>query len=63
MKVVESYLRKNPGVRDPRTKLTINVVIWPPTDKEKIIPIAPKFAKGILNNFHLWAYDPKMVKL
>ncbi|MFS8008811.1 hypothetical protein Hanom_Chr14g01277271 [Helianthus anomalus] len=62
MKVVESYLRKSHGVRDPLTKRTIKTVIWPPTDKEKIIPIALKFAKGILKTFQFWAYDPKMAE-
>ncbi|MFS7984983.1 hypothetical protein Hanom_Chr11g00993021 [Helianthus anomalus] len=38
----------------------INTVIWPPTDKEKAIPAAPKFPKGVLKKFKFWAYDPKM---
>ncbi|KAJ0726310.1 hypothetical protein HanPI659440_Chr12g0468831 [Helianthus annuus] len=62
MKVAESYLRKSHGVRDPHTKRTIKTVIWPPTEKEKIIPIARKFAKGILKTFQFWAYDPKMAE-
>ncbi|MFS8007690.1 hypothetical protein Hanom_Chr14g01264031 [Helianthus anomalus] len=62
MKTVESTVRRNPGVRDPHTKRTIKSVIWPPTDKEKIIPIACKFTKGILRNFEFWAYDPTMAE-
>ncbi|MFS8002967.1 hypothetical protein Hanom_Chr13g01208331 [Helianthus anomalus] len=46
----------------PHTKRTIRSVIWPATDKGKIIPIAKKFEKGILKNFKFWAYDPKMVE-
>ncbi|MFS7919541.1 hypothetical protein Hanom_Chr03g00213851 [Helianthus anomalus] len=62
MKTVESEIRRNPSVRDPFTKRTVKSVIWPPTDKEKIIPISRKFAKGILKNFNFWAYDPKMAE-
>ncbi|MFS7998863.1 hypothetical protein Hanom_Chr12g01159031 [Helianthus anomalus] len=62
MKTAESTIRRNPGVRDPHTKRTVKCVIWPPTDKEKIIPITCKFTERILKNFHFWAYDPKMAK-
>ncbi|KAF5809061.1 hypothetical protein HanRHA438_Chr04g0162871 [Helianthus annuus] len=59
MKTAEPTIRRNPGVRDPHTKRTVRSVIWPATDKEKIIPIAKMFEKGILRNFKFWAYDPK----
>ncbi|MFS7999318.1 hypothetical protein Hanom_Chr12g01164661 [Helianthus anomalus] len=62
MKTVVSTLRRNPGVRDAHTKRTVKSVIWPPNDKEKTIPIARKFAKGILKNLHFWACDPKMAE-
>ncbi|MFS8008279.1 hypothetical protein Hanom_Chr14g01270811 [Helianthus anomalus] len=51
MKTVESEIRRNPGVCDPFTKRTVKSVIWPPTEKEKIIPISRKFESGILKNF------------
>ncbi|MFS8008871.1 hypothetical protein Hanom_Chr14g01277991 [Helianthus anomalus] len=60
MKYVESSVKKNRGVRDPYAGRTIKTMIWPPTDKEKIIPTAPKFPNGVLKNFKFWAYDPKM---
>ncbi|MFS7929310.1 hypothetical protein Hanom_Chr04g00331011 [Helianthus anomalus] len=62
MKVAESYLKKSCGVRDPHTKQTIRTVIWPPTDKENVIPVAHKFSKGVLKNFQFQAYDPRMAE-
>ncbi|KAJ0813540.1 hypothetical protein HanPSC8_Chr17g0774591 [Helianthus annuus] len=62
MKTTEPTIRRNLGVRDPHTKRTIKSVIWPVTDKEKIIPIVKKFEKGILKSFKFWAYDPKMAE-
>ncbi|MFS7937185.1 hypothetical protein Hanom_Chr05g00424671 [Helianthus anomalus] len=62
MKVAKSYLKKSHGVRDPHTKRTIKTVIWSPTDKEKVIPVAPKFDKVVLKNIKFWAYDPKMAE-
>ncbi|MFS7926861.1 hypothetical protein Hanom_Chr04g00302081 [Helianthus anomalus] len=63
MKTTEPTVKRNPGVRDPHTKHTVKSVIWPATDKEKIIPISPKFETGILRNFRFWAYDPRWPKL
>ncbi|MFS7920002.1 hypothetical protein Hanom_Chr03g00219191 [Helianthus anomalus] len=51
MKTAEPTVRRNPGVRDPFNKITVKSIIWPPTDKDNIIPIAKKFEKGILRNF------------
>ncbi|MFS8024360.1 hypothetical protein Hanom_Chr16g01462321 [Helianthus anomalus] len=62
MKVVESYLKKSCGVCYPHTKRTTRTVTWPLSDKEKIIPVARKFAKGILKTFQFWAYNPKMAE-
>ncbi|MFS7955715.1 hypothetical protein Hanom_Chr07g00645891 [Helianthus anomalus] len=62
MKTTEPTVRRNPGVRDPHTKRTVKSIIWPTTDKEKIIPLAKKFERGILKNFKFWAYDPKMAE-
>ncbi|KAJ0570236.1 hypothetical protein HanHA300_Chr05g0175751 [Helianthus annuus] len=53
MKTAESEIQRNPGVRDRFTKRTVKSVIWPPTDKEKIIP---------LTNLKFWAYDLKMAE-
>ncbi|MFS8021362.1 hypothetical protein Hanom_Chr16g01426541 [Helianthus anomalus] len=50
-KTAEPTIKRNPSVRDPRTKRIVKSVIWPATDKEKIIPIAKKFERGILRNF------------
>ncbi|MFS7964893.1 hypothetical protein Hanom_Chr08g00755711 [Helianthus anomalus] len=60
MKTAEPTIKRNLGVRDPHTKRTTRSVIWPATDKEKIIPLAKKFERGILKNFKFWAHDPKM---
>ncbi|KAJ0786353.1 hypothetical protein HanOQP8_Chr02g0054471 [Helianthus annuus] len=62
MKTAEPTIKRNLGVHDPHTKRTIRSVIWPATDKEKIIPLAKKFERGILKNFKFWAYDPKMAE-
>ncbi|KAJ0804369.1 hypothetical protein HanPI659440_Chr02g0037241 [Helianthus annuus] len=62
MKTAEPTIRRNPGVRDPQNKRTVKSVIWPAIDKEKIIPIAKKYERGILRNLKFWAYDPKMVE-
>ncbi|MFS8004155.1 hypothetical protein Hanom_Chr13g01222351 [Helianthus anomalus] len=51
MKYAESSFKKNRGVRDSYTGRTIKTLIWPSTDKEKIILAAPKFPKGVLKNF------------
>ncbi|MFS8021348.1 hypothetical protein Hanom_Chr16g01426361 [Helianthus anomalus] len=60
MKYAQSYLQKNRGVYDRHTGKTVKSVIWPPTEKEKIIPTTPKFPKGVLKNFKFWVYGPKM---
>ncbi|KAJ0618633.1 hypothetical protein HanHA89_Chr02g0055671 [Helianthus annuus] len=62
MKNAESEIRRNLGVRDPFIKRTVKSVIWPPTDKEKIIPLHHKFEKVILRNLKFWTYDPKMAE-
>ncbi|MFS7954477.1 hypothetical protein Hanom_Chr07g00630961 [Helianthus anomalus] len=58
MKTAEPTVRRNPGVHYSFTKRTLKSIIWPPTDKEKIIPLTRKFEKGILRNFKFWAYNP-----
>ncbi|MFS8002394.1 hypothetical protein Hanom_Chr13g01201581 [Helianthus anomalus] len=45
------------GVRDPRTNKRMKIVSWPPTDKEKTIPLVKKNPKGALKTMHFWAYD------
>ncbi|MFS7907299.1 hypothetical protein Hanom_Chr01g00069561 [Helianthus anomalus] len=51
MKTAEPIVRRNPGVRDSFNRRTVKSIIWPPTDKEKIIPLTRKFEKGILKKF------------
>ncbi|MFS7989908.1 hypothetical protein Hanom_Chr11g01052441 [Helianthus anomalus] len=58
MMVAESYLKKSRGIRDPHTKRTARTIIWPSTNKEKVILVARKFVKGILKNFQFRANDP-----
>ncbi|MFS7954096.1 hypothetical protein Hanom_Chr07g00626301 [Helianthus anomalus] len=53
MKTAESEIRRNLGVCDPFTKRTIKSIIWPPTDKEKIIPLARKF---LPNSYDLMSF-------
>ncbi|KAJ0597847.1 putative EF-Hand 1, calcium-binding protein [Helianthus annuus] len=55
MKYAKSFVKKNRGFRDPYTHRTIKTVIWPLIDKEKVIPAAPKFPKGVLKNFKFLA--------
>ncbi|MFS7966890.1 hypothetical protein Hanom_Chr09g00779271 [Helianthus anomalus] len=62
MKTAESEIRRNPGVREPFTKRNVKSIIWPPIEKEKIIPLSRKFEKGILKNLKFWEYDSKMVE-
>ncbi|KAJ0614980.1 hypothetical protein HanIR_Chr02g0068751 [Helianthus annuus] len=48
------------GVRDPRTNKWMKIVSWPPTDKEKTIPLVKKIPKGALKTMHFWAYDERL---
>ncbi|MFS7918820.1 hypothetical protein Hanom_Chr03g00205621 [Helianthus anomalus] len=48
------------GVRDPYTNKRMKIVSWPPTDKEKTIPLVKKIPKGALKTMHLWAYDERL---
>ncbi|MFS7935281.1 hypothetical protein Hanom_Chr05g00401631 [Helianthus anomalus] len=57
MKTKESILKPAPSVSDPRTHMRMKTVVWPPTDKEKIISLVKKIQEGGLNNLHLWVYD------
>ncbi|KAF5790600.1 hypothetical protein HanXRQr2_Chr09g0385121 [Helianthus annuus] len=43
------------GVRDPYTNKRMKIVSWPPTDKEKTIPLVKKIPKGALKSMHFWA--------
>ncbi|MFS7918582.1 hypothetical protein Hanom_Chr03g00202861 [Helianthus anomalus] len=51
MEYVDSYLKKNCAVYDKHMGRNVKTVIWPPTEKEKIVPAALKFPKGVLKNF------------
>ncbi|KAJ0569605.1 hypothetical protein HanHA300_Chr05g0168171 [Helianthus annuus] len=57
MKTEESILKPAPRVRDPRTHRQMKIVVWPPTDKEKTIPLVKKIPEGGLKNLHFWDYD------
>ncbi|MFS7935249.1 hypothetical protein Hanom_Chr05g00401261 [Helianthus anomalus] len=35
----------------------MKTVIWPPTDKEKTIPLVKKILEGGLKKLHFWVYD------
>ncbi|MFS7937319.1 hypothetical protein Hanom_Chr05g00426221 [Helianthus anomalus] len=35
----------------------MKIVSWPPTDKEKTIPLGKKIPDGIMKTMHFWAYD------
>ncbi|MFS7904724.1 hypothetical protein Hanom_Chr01g00039411 [Helianthus anomalus] len=48
------------GVRDPHTNKRMKIVSWPPTDKEKTIPLVKKIPKGALKTVHFWAYDARL---
>ncbi|MFS7999320.1 hypothetical protein Hanom_Chr12g01164681 [Helianthus anomalus] len=47
-------------VRDPYTNKRMKIVSWPPTDKEKTIPLVRKIPKGALKSMHFWAYDDRL---
>ncbi|KAJ0792835.1 hypothetical protein HanOQP8_Chr01g0022401 [Helianthus annuus] len=48
------------GVRDPHTNKRMKIVSWPPTDKEKTIPLVKKIPKGPLKTMQFWAYDERL---
>ncbi|MFS7919469.1 hypothetical protein Hanom_Chr03g00213011 [Helianthus anomalus] len=35
----------------------MKIVSWPPTDKEKKIPLHKKIPNGALKSMHFWVYD------
>ena len=45
------------GVRDGKTGKKFKNVMWPPTDKEKIIPIPRPLPDGSLREAIFWVYD------
>ena len=57
MHTAESLVKPAPGVRDPRTNKRMKIVSWPPTNKEKTIPLVKKIPAGALKNLQFWAYD------
>ncbi|KAJ0700573.1 hypothetical protein HanOQP8_Chr10g0369331 [Helianthus annuus] len=48
------------GVRDPYTNKRMKIVSWPPTEKEKTIPLVKKIPKGALKTMNFWAYDEQL---
>ncbi|KAJ0599291.1 hypothetical protein HanOQP8_Chr03g0091801 [Helianthus annuus] len=57
MHMAESIISSAKGVRDPGTNKRMKIVSWPPTDKEKTIPLVKKIPNGAQKTMHLWAYD------
>ncbi|KAJ0637328.1 hypothetical protein HanOQP8_Chr17g0672521 [Helianthus annuus] len=57
MHTAESILTPSLGVLDPRTNRRMKIVTWPPTNKEKTIPLVKKIPDGSLKTMHFWAYD------
>ncbi|KAJ0800218.1 hypothetical protein HanPI659440_Chr03g0100491 [Helianthus annuus] len=57
MHTVESIISSAKGVRDPHTNKGTKIVSWPPTDKEKTIPLVKKIPNGAQKTMRLWAYD------
>ena len=53
----KSTIEKIPGLRDGKTGKIFKNVMWPPTDKEKIIPIARPLPDGSLRSMRYWVYD------
>ncbi|KAJ0612012.1 hypothetical protein HanHA300_Chr01g0022361 [Helianthus annuus] len=48
------------GDRDPHTNKRMKILSWPPTDKEKTIPLVKKIPKGPLKTMQFWAYDERL---
>ncbi|KAJ0556943.1 hypothetical protein HanIR_Chr07g0319511 [Helianthus annuus] len=60
MHTAELIVTPAKGVRDPRTNKRMQIVSWPPTDKEKTIPLVKKIPKGALKTMNFWAYDERL---
>ncbi|MFS8018181.1 hypothetical protein Hanom_Chr15g01389131 [Helianthus anomalus] len=57
MHTAESIITPAKGVRDSYTNKRMTIVSWPPTDKEKTIPLVKKIPKGAPKTMHFWVYD------
>ena len=62
MQYAQSFLKKARGVRSATTRKIFKNVMWPPTTKEKTIPLPKPHPKGCLQKFNFWAYDPQMAE-
>ncbi|KAF5815686.1 hypothetical protein HanXRQr2_Chr03g0125821 [Helianthus annuus] len=60
MRTAECFVKPAKGIRDPFTKKRMKIVLWPVTDKEKMIPLVKKIPKGALKSLHFWAYDKRL---
>ncbi|MFS8025119.1 hypothetical protein Hanom_Chr16g01471171 [Helianthus anomalus] len=60
MHTAESIVKPAKGIRDPYTNKRMKIVHWPPTDKEKMIPLVKKIPKGTLKTLHFCAYDERL---
>ncbi|MFS7919476.1 hypothetical protein Hanom_Chr03g00213081 [Helianthus anomalus] len=52
MHTADSIVSSAKGVGDPRTNKRMKIVSWPPTDKEKTIPLVKKNPNGALKTMH-----------
>ncbi|KAJ0569547.1 hypothetical protein HanHA300_Chr05g0167451 [Helianthus annuus] len=57
MHTAKSIVTPAKGIRDPHTNKRMQIVLWPPTDKEKTILLVKKIPNGALKTMHFWAYD------
>ncbi|KAM0061452.1 hypothetical protein Hdeb2414_s0004g00136261 [Helianthus debilis subsp. tardiflorus] len=60
MHTAESIVTPAKGIRDPYTNKQMKIVQWPPTNKEKTIPLVKKIPKGAMKTLHFWAYDERL---
>ncbi|KAF5805162.1 hypothetical protein HanXRQr2_Chr05g0205891 [Helianthus annuus] len=63
MHTAESIVTPAKGIRDPYTNKRMKIMSWPPTDKEKTIPLVKKIPKGALKTMHFRAYDERLGKV
>ena len=56
-KTAKSTFVEVEGVRDGKTSKQFKNVMWPPIDKENIIPIAKPLPDGSLREAKFWVYD------
>ena len=58
MVTAASGVRTHKDVIDPSTGKPLKTVVWPPTQKAKVIPLPADLHDGSLSDFKYWCYDP-----